>query len=37
MCMVKASDPKGYKRFVLSKYEGNIGEVLEQEEKLCDV
>ena len=36
MCLSEKGDSKVFKKFTCRKREGNIGEAVEQEEKLCD-
>ena len=36
MCLSEKGESKVFKKFFILKCEGNIGEAVEQEEKLCD-
>ena len=36
MCRGEMGDSTVFKKFYMKKYEGNIGEAMEQDEKLCD-
>ena len=36
MCRIENGDSNVFNEFYNKKYEGNVGEAVEQEEKLCD-